>query len=189
MTANHKKIKQMIKQINNISGLLIILILLTSWSPDNIQRSAFVSISMTTHGAMQKGYGIIMTLKNIESNESFKSESLGPISPHSMFKNLKPGKYVVSKIEIPLGSTTYINQSKEMSDFFGVLEFEQGKAYYLGNFIGNRETGRQNVFHLKLDKPDIHDKLLKKLKKKKIELDKNDLIRTFPYSKNVLTIY
>lgn len=176
-------------QINNIFGLFISLVLLTSWSLTNNQEGAFVSVSMTTQGAMQKGYGIIMTITNIESNESFKSESLGPISPHSMFKNLTPGRYVVSRIEIPLGNLMYINQSKEMTDFFGVLEFERGKAYYLGNFTGNREIGRQNVFHFKLDKQDIHDKLLKKLKKKKIELTENDLIKTFPYSKDVLTIY
>ena len=177
------------KHFNIILGIFISLILLTSWSPIDRKDGAFVSISMTTQGAMQKGYGDIMTMINIESNESFKLESLGPISPHSIFKNLTPGKYVISKIEIPLGNLKYINQSKEMTEFLGVLEFEQGKAYYLGNFIGNREIGRQNVFHLKLDQPDIHDKLLKKLKKKKIGLTENDLIKTFPYSKDILTVY
>ena len=177
------------KYFNIILGFFISLVFLTSWTPIKCQEGAFVSISMTTQGTMQKGYGIIMTMTNIETNESFKSKSLGPISPHSMFKDLTPGKYVVSKIEIPLGNLMYINQSKELTDFFGVLEFEQGKAYYLGNFTGNRDIGRQNVFHLKLDKPDFHDKLLKKLKKKKIKITENNLIKMFPYSKDVLTIY
>jgi hypothetical protein len=83
----------------------------------------------------------------------------------------------------------YINHSKERTEFFCVLEFEQGKAYYLRNFIGNRKIGPQNVFQLELNKPDIHDKLLKKLKKKKIELLEKDLIKTFPYSKDVLILY
>lgn len=144
---------------------------------------------MTTKGAMQKGYGIIMTLANTETKEIYKSKSLGPISPHAMFKELPEGTYVVTKIEVPLGQLMYINQSQELTDFFGELTFKSGNAYYLGNFKGNREIGRKNVFHLWLDKPDIHPKLLKKLGKKKIELTDTDLIKTFPYEKEKLTIY
>ena len=138
---------------------------------------------------MQKGYGIIITLMNKETKEIFKSKSLGPISPHAMFSDLPAGKYLVSKIEVPLGQLMYINQTKELTAFFGVLEFEPEKKYYLGNITGNREIGRKNVFHLWLDKPDIHPKLLKKLRKKKIELTEEDLIKTFPYEKEMLTIY
>lgn len=175
-------------KFQSILGILIILLILTSWSTEKNQEEAFVAISVTTNGKLQSGYGIIMTLTNIESGELVKSKSLGLISPHSMFTDLTPGEYIVSKIEVPLGELMYVNESKEMTDFFGVLEFEKGKSYYLGNFTGEREIGRQNVFHLKLDKPDIHPKLLKKLKKKNIELKESDLFKTFPYSKDVLTI-
>lgn len=153
------------------------------------EEGALVTISMTTKGSMQKGYGIVMTLTNIDTKESFKSKSLGPISPHAMFKELPEGKYMVTKIEVPLGQLMYINRSKELTDFFGELTFESGKPYYLGNFTGNREIGRNNVFHLWLDKPDIHPKLIKKLSKKKVDLTEEQLIKTFPYKKDKLTIY
>jgi hypothetical protein len=176
-------------QLIKILGLIFSLSLLISWSSVDNGKGVLVTISMTTTGAMQNGYGIIMTLTNTETKETFESKSLGPISPHAMFKELPAGKYVVSKIEVPLGQLKYINRSKELTDFFGLLEFEKDKAYYLGNFIGNREIGRNNVFHLWLDKPDIHPTLLKKLIKKKIELTEENLIKVFPYEQEKLTIY
>lgn len=177
------------RKLLNTLVLLIGLSILVSWSANDLEKGALVTISMTTDGVMQKGYGIIMTFRNTETQETFESKSLGAISPHAMFKDLPAGKYVVTKIEVPLGQLMYINQSKDLTDFFGVLEFESNRAYYLGNFTGNREIGRNNVFHLWLGKPDIHPKLLKKLKKKKIELTEEDLIHVFPYQKDKLTIY
>lgn len=177
------------RQLRNTLVLLMGLSILVSWSPNDLEKGALVAISMTTDGAMQKGYGIIMTFRNTETRETFESKSLGAISPHAMFNDLPEGKYVVTKIEVPLGQLMYTNQSQDLTDFFGVLEFESNKAYYLGNFTGNREIGRNNVFHLWLDKPDVHPKLLKKLKKKKIELTEEDLIKVFPYEQEKLTIY
>ncbi len=177
------------RQLQNALVLIIGLSILVSWSPIDMEKGALVTISMTTDGAMQKGYGIIMTFRNTENQETIESKSLGPISPHAMFKDLPAGKYVVTKIEVPLGQLMYINKSKDLTDFFGVLEFESNKAYYLGNFAGNREIGRNIVFHLWPDKPDVHPKLLKKLKKKKIELTEEDLIKVFPYEKEKVTMY
>ncbi len=177
------------KYIFKTIGLFVLLFSLVSLNFKSEKESALVTISMTTKGAMQKGYGISMTLTNIESKETYKSESLGPISPHAMFNELPEGKYQVTKIEVPLGQLIYVNYSKELTDFFGELTFESGKAYYLGNFTGKREIGSDNVFHLWLDKPDIHPKLLKKLSKKEIELTEEQLLKVFPYKTEKLTIY
>ena len=162
---------------------------MTSWSLPEDREGALVSISVTTKGIMQNGYGIEMTVTNVETKMSFEINSLGAISPHSIIENLPPGKYIVSKIEIPLGGLKYINQSQNMTDFFGVLEFEKDKAYYLGDFYGKREVGSQNVFHLKIENENVPEKLLKKLKKKGIELKEEDFIKTYPYKKEELTIY
>lgn len=165
------------------------LVVLSSWSLLDKTEGAFISISVTTKGAMQKGYGIEMTVMNIETKRLYQSNSLGQISPHSIIENLPAGKYIVSKIEIPLGSLKYINQSQDLMDFFGVLEFEEGKAYYLGDFHGVRKVGRQNVFHLKIQNQNIPEKLIKKLKKKGMDLKEQNFIKTYPYLKDELVVY
>ncbi|HRN42321.1 MAG TPA: hypothetical protein PK649_09650 [Vicingus sp.] len=172
-----------------LTGLLFSLFILTSWVQLDKSKNVFVSISATTSGVMQKGYGIIMTLINIDTKMSFKTKSLGGMSPHSIIEDLPPGKYIVSKIEIPLGGFKYINQSQQMTSFFGVLEFEEGKNYYFGDFYGYREVGRQNVFHLWIDNEKIPEKFLVKLKKKGINLTEKDFIKTYPYSKDTLMVY
>lgn len=179
----------MIKRIPLATGFIIALFILTSWVQLDQNKNTLISISVTTSGIMQKGYGIVMTLINIDTKMSFKTKSLGGMSPHSIIEDLPPGKYIVSKIEIPLGGLKYINQSQSMSNFFGILEFEKGKNYYLGNFIGNREVGRQNIFHLWIENEMIPEKFLVKLKKKGIELKEQDFIKTYPYSKDSLMVY
>lgn len=172
-----------------VTGLLVTLFFLTSWIQFDQNKNVFICISVTTSGIMQKGYGIEMTLINIETKESFKTKSLGGMTPHSIIENLPPGKYIVSKIEIPLGGLKYINQSQQITNFFGILEFETGKNYYLGDFYGNRKVGRQNVFHLWIENEKISEKLLVKLKKKGISLTEQDFIKTYPYSKDTLMVY
>lgn len=130
-----------------------------------------------------------MTLTNLETHEATRSKAMGLSSSHSIFHELEPGKYRVSKVEIPLGDLVYINQSRELADFFGTLEFKAGQKYYLGNFIGNREIGRKDVFHLKLRDEDIPEKLLKKLQKKEDNVDEDDFTKMFPYKADVLTVY
>lgn len=157
--------------------------------PFNSSLGAFVSISLTSKGILQKGYGVVMTLTNVENNDSFTTNSLGSLSPHSIIENIPEGKYYVSKIEIPLADLIYINQSQELREFFGELEFRKSFAYYLGDFIGTRKVGRDNVFHLKIENQNIPEKLIKKLTSKGIVLSEQAFIKTYPYTKDELTIY
>lgn len=71
-----------------LTGLLFSLFILTSWVQLDKSKNVFVSISATTSGVMQKGYGIIMTLINIDTKMSFKTKSLGGMSPHSIIEDL-----------------------------------------------------------------------------------------------------
>lgn len=150
---------------------------------------AFIAISVTSKGMMQMGYGVVMTVINVDTNESFTSKSLGRISPHSILQNIPEGKYHVSRLEIPLGDLIYINESQDLLEYFGLLEFKKGFAYYLGDFIGKRKIGKENVFHLSLQSQDIPEKLFKKLIGKGISISEIEMRKTFPYAKDELLMY
>lgn len=169
--------------------LLIGLTLLTSWSDVDKNKGALVSISVTSNGLLQKGYGIEFTMTNLVTKASYVSKSLGPFSPHSVIRDLPAGNYIVAKIEVPLGGFKYINRSPGIQEFFGVLKIEDSQNYYLGNFHGIRKTGKMNVFYLRLKDEVIPVSLLKKLSKSGITLREADFIKTFPYLKDELLVY
>lgn len=173
-----------------ISALLLIgVTLLTSWTDVDKNKGALVSISVTSKGLLQKGYGIEFTMTNLDTRISYKSKSLGPFSAHSFISDLPAGNYIVTEIEVPLGGFKYINRSPGIQEFFGVLKIEDSQNYYLGNFHGIRKTGRINVFHLRLEGDEIPVRLLKKLSKSGITLREADFIKTFPYLKDELLVY
>ena len=87
---------------------LLLLIVCSSYSLWG-QPTSLVAVSATSKGTMQKGYGMIVTLTNIETNQSFESKSMGPISKHSVIYELPPGKYAVTKVKVPVGDLVYIN--------------------------------------------------------------------------------
>lgn len=150
---------------------------------------ALVAISVTSKGMMQLGYGVVMTVINVDTNESFTSKPMGRISPHSVLQNIPEGKYRVCRLEIPLGDLIYINESHDLLAYFGLLEFKKGSAYYLGNFMGKRKIGRENVFHLSLESQNIPEKLIKKLKGAGINLSEIEIIKSFPDEKTQLLLY
>ncbi|MEQ8358824.1 MAG: hypothetical protein RH860_05000 [Cytophagales bacterium] len=172
-----------------IIGVLLSSVLLTSFLFNTTNENVNVAISATSKGAMQSGVGIVITVKNLESQKSWRSKSLGLMSQHSLIENLPPGKYMISKIEVPLGDFSYINKSKEMTDYFGIMEFENGKTYYLGNFKGQRKVGRSNVFQMKIEDQSIPVKLIKKLSRKGLVSNGKEIIKTYPYESDALMIY
>ncbi len=155
----------------------------------NEEKGAVISISVTTSGMLQKGYGITMTLTNNKTKENYKTKSMGLISSHCFIFNLPAGIYNVTKIEVPLGQFIYSNKSIELTNFFGDLEFKDNNIYYLGNFYGERNIGVENVFYLSLKDENIPDKIIKKLNNKGYKIDKQYVVKTYPYSKNELKIY
>lgn len=175
------------KEFKIILGILFSISVLTSWTWIDNNEGALISISAKSRGAMQIGYGIQLTLTNTETNKSYKTKSLNRISAHSVIENLPQGKYFVSRIEVPLGEVIYINESIELREFFGVLEFKSGQTYYLGYFQGARKIGQKSVFSLRIENQSIPKKLIKKLKNN--QLNAGAIIKTYPYSKDELLIF
>lgn len=170
------------------NAALFVLFILLSW-PTHGQNGALVSISAKSKGALQTGYGIEITMTNIKTKQSCVSESLGPISPHSVIQNLPAGSYLITQIKVPLGDLMYTNSSEVVKEFFGILEIEEEKNYYLGYFSGTRKVGKKDVFILRIDDESIPQELLKKLLNKGIDLNIEDFIKTYPYDTDELMMY
>ena len=63
--------------------LILIVLIFSSCSSVKIAKqdnSSIIAISATSTGLGSKGYGILITLENIDTKEMYKSKSLSPIS-------------------------------------------------------------------------------------------------------------
>jgi hypothetical protein len=172
--------------------LILIVLIFSSCTAVKIAKqdnSSIIAISATSTGLGAKGYGILITLENIDTKEMFKSKSLSPISPHSVIQNLSPGKYLVRKVEVPVGSFMYSNWSDSVKIFFGEINIEPNSKYYLGDFTGTREVGKRNVLQLKIENQSIPDKLREKIENEKTGWISGDFIKLYPYDKDALLVY
>ncbi len=172
--------------------LILIILIISSCSTVKITKQAngsIIAISATSTGLGAKGYGILVTIENIETKKIYKSKSLSPISPHSIIQNLPSGKYVVKKVEVPVGNFMYSNWSDSVKTFFGQIEIVPNSKYYLGNFTGTRKVGKKNVLRLRIEDKNIPDKLRRKIEDKKTGWEFNDFIKLYPYNKDALLVY
>ncbi len=152
-------------------------------------NGSIVAISCTSGGLMMKGYGILITLENIETHEKFKSESLSLMSPHSVIQNISQGEYIVREIEVPVGNITYKNWSDSVKVFFGQITIEPNTKYYLGDFSGEWAIGRKNVLTLRITNTNVPDKLKEKIEEENTGWKEGDFIKLYPYEKNILWVY
>lgn len=172
--------------------LILIVLLFNSCSSLNILKKdnhSVIAISVTSTGFGAKGYGIIITLENIDTHEIFKSKSLSPISPHSIIQNIPSGRYLVKKVEIPVGNIMYSNWSNDIPTFFGLIKIESNSKYYLGNFNGTRSIGNKNIMRLKIEDQEIPDKIKKTIEKENTGWKNGEFIKLYPYKKDILLIY
>ena len=172
--------------------LILIVLIFSSCSSVKIAKqdnSSIIAISATSTGLGAKGYGILITLENIDTKEMFKSKSLSPISPHSVIQNLSPGRYVVRKVEVPVGNIMYSNWSDSVKTFFGQINIEPNSKYYLGDFSGTRDVGKKNVLRLKIENQSIPDKLKEKIENENTGWKSGEFIKLYPNEKEVLLVY
>lgn len=165
--------------------VILLLISLTSYG----QGSSTIFISAQTKGKLQDGFGIKITVTNIKSKKCYESKSLGLLSSHSYIDNLPSGLYIVTKMEIPLGSVTYINRSDELTEYFDTLSIQSGSANYLGDFAGYREVGDSAVFRISIKTNEVPSKLIKKASKKGLITKNVDWIKHYPYKEKELMIF
>lgn len=97
-------------------------------------QDATISISATARGALMSGFGIIVHIQNMETHELYHSKSLSAMSPNAVVEHLPAGRYEVCAIEVPFGDRWFQNISKELRDFFGIIDVEPNHIYYLGTY-------------------------------------------------------
>ena len=186
------------KKLNKIpmyfkTGLFLILagLILNSCSSAKFARidnNSIVAISATSTGLGAKGYGILITMQNIDTKEIFKSKSISPISAHSVIPNLKPGKYNIIKVEVPVGNIMYSNWSDNVRSFFGQVEIEPESKYYFGDFTGSRKIGKKNVLRLKIESENIPEKI-RSIIENETGWNSGEFIKLFPYNDEELLVF
>ena len=172
--------------------LILIILIFSSCSSVKIAKqdnSSIIAISATSTGFGSKGYGILITLENIDTKEMFKSKSLSPISSHSVIRNLSPGKYIVRKVEVPVGNFMYSNWSDSVKTFFGQINIAPNSKYYLGDFAGTRDVGKKNVLRLRIENQNIPEKLKEKIENDKTGWKDGEFIKLYPYEKEEFLVY
>ena len=177
---------------NHLLWILSFLLFMSCSSQEKIMKQdngSIVAISATSTGALQKGYGIEIILENIDTHERIKSKSLSSMSSHSIIQNIPPGKYIVYQVAIPVGNITYYNKSDRVKDFFGQIVIKPNTKYYLGNFLGERGIGKENVLTLRINDQNIPDKLKEKIEKETTGWKTGEFIKLYPYKKDVLLVY
>jgi hypothetical protein len=152
-------------------------------------NGSIIAISATSKGFLAKGYGIEITLVNIDTHVSIKSKPLSPFSSHSLIQNIPSGRYIVQQVMIPVGNINYSNWSDSVKTFFGQITIEPNSKYYLGDFCGTRDIGGKNILHLKLCNQDIPKSLKEKIEKENTGWANGDFVRIYPYLKEELLVY
>ena len=127
------------------------------------EGQSIVAISASSTGFGASGRGINIVLRNQVSGQEIRSSSLSGLSNHSVVQNVPPGSYIVSRVEVPVGNITYSNWSKEVVDFFGVIEISNSSKYYLGNYKGKRGIGLKNILQLSLIDESVPENLKEKI--------------------------
>ncbi|MCU0378745.1 MAG: hypothetical protein MUC78_10855 [Bacteroidales bacterium] len=174
-----------------LSKILIVLLFISCSSVKILKQdnSSIIAISATSSGLGAKGFGILITMVKIDTHEIYKSESLSPVSAHSVIQNIPPGKYIVQKVEMPVGNLIYSNWSDSVKTYFGQIDIEPNSKYYLGDFTGTRETGSKNVLRLKIKNQEIPEGLREKIENEKTGWLKGDFINLSPGNNEALLVY
>ncbi|MFZ1805729.1 MAG: hypothetical protein WAU36_00815 [Cyclobacteriaceae bacterium] len=128
------------------------------------ENSALIAFTATTSYFGGMGKGMVITIRNVETGESYVSNSLSHFSSHCIVQNIKPGKYQVEKIVLNTGNNKFSNWSSSVRDYFGIIELEGNKKYYLGTFAGKVQLKFKNAISLKLEDHQIPEKIKSTLK-------------------------
>lgn len=186
------KIKKLFIIIRTRLHLILLILVFNSCSSVKILKQgngSIVAVSAISNGLGAKGYGLLVTLENIETGEVFKSKSLSPMSPHSVVQNLPSGRYLIRKVDVPVGNLMYSNWSENVSIFFGEIDVLSNSKYYLGDFKGVRKIGKNNVLQLSIENQNIPEKLKAKIENEEFGWVNSDFIKLYPYKEKVLLVF
>lgn len=148
-------------------------------------------ISITASGKVIHGtagiyYGISFSLVNVETGTIYFSELLSVFKQRfSIIENLPPGKYQMFYFG---GSTGITSIDNPLHQYFGYFEFEFGRSYYLGSFVGKIKAGWNKPIVYTIKNEDIPWKVVKTLKKREIIEKDEHVVKTYPYNSDTLII-
>jgi len=176
----------------NLLIILVISAILTSCTLSKLSKTsghAIIAISASSTGLGSAGSGIIITLMNLKTRAFYRSKSFSPLSKHSAVNNVPPGSYIVYKVELPVGGITYSNWSEPVHQYFGQLEIEADKKYYLGYFLGRRKVGRKNVLKISLRDQHVPIKIRDRIENEKTGWGSEDFVKVHIDLNAKLTIF
>lgn len=166
--------------------------LLVGCASINLQKesnNSIIAISMKSEGLGQKGYGATLTLQDTITKDTIVTQAFSPLSPHAVVQNIRPGVYLVKKIEIPVGRYIYSNSTKDIQDYFPVISVSSDKKYYIGDFNAYREIGAKNVLKVRLVSSEIPKELKSKIEEAGTGWSSGDFISVYPSPDSTLVVY
>lgn len=72
--------------------------------------------------------------------------------------------------------------------YFGYFEFVAGESYYLGSFVGRVRVGKDKPIIYTIEDPEVPDKIIKALRRRKLIEKGEEIIKTYPYQLDSLVI-
>ncbi len=150
---------------------------------------ALVAVSATSSGMMSKGFGMLVTIQNLDTKAVYASRSLSPISPHSVIQNVPAGQYLVRKVVVPVGNITFSNWSEDIPAFFGEITIQANAKHYLGNFSGKQKIGFKNILRMELADEAVPEKLVEILSAKAGGWSSGEFVKSYPVGIGELIVY
>lgn len=150
------------------------------------QQEVLVVISYKLYSRGGASYGAEFGLVNLDSGEVFFSKRLSIFNQsHSVFEKIPAGKYRVFYFA---GEPAYQTANETYQAFFGIIDLEPNKNYYLGNFIGRKNFDKEAPIVYTIDDDQASEKLMRVLRRKNLIGSDEDLVKLFPYHSDSLVI-
>lgn len=140
-------------------------------------------VTVLLSGRTQMNFGIDFALVNIDSKIIYYSQRISLFhQKHSIIENLPLGTYRLFLFSWSMALETTKNP---IHDYFGFLEFNENKVYFLGNFVG--KFSEEYLYYI-LEDSTIPRRVTKALINKSLINSELNIIKTYPYRADTLFI-
>jgi hypothetical protein len=172
-----------------VKKLVTLILLVICYSNLTAQDGGDIFFSAQVKDRMIKVGGMYLTMINIKTGKLYDSKkSLCYLPKYGRIENLPSGSYKIYGITIGDMSFNCYGDNKYISDYFGVFNIEEGKTYYFGHINAIKDYKEKTLVCRIDDDIEIPKRLIKKLKKKKMIVNEDEIIKTYPYKEEKLII-
>lgn len=169
-------------------GLLVILLNIVMLSSLKAQHGGVIFFSSQVKARWDNIGVTNLTMVNMETGTLYHSKySLFYLPKYGRIENLPIGSYRIYAISIGNMSLNCYDDDKYISDYFGVFNIEEGKTYYFGHIVAIKDY-KEKTLVCTIDDYYIPKRLIKKLKRKKLISNEDEIINTYPYKEEKLII-